>query len=1072
MPLQRYAATLPERKLLGPSQVGMRRSSPMHRLPPLLRVMIILLAVCATLVSPPVRAQSSQETGIISITVVDATSKAPLADARIVLLGATQASALTNRSGSVKYTDVPSGLYRVRVSKSGFGGSTSAQFEILGNKEVDIDVNLAAAVARADVPSGALATANGVKVIGRVSARVSISTHDVDADSSIRKVSDSLTDALGKIAGVDVTQSSNDPDAAQTISLNGHDESQTAITLDGIPLGAPGSATDLRSLNTDLFGGASVSFAAQAGSLGGAVNFRTLQPTQTWVSQASTSYGTFDRFNYQFGETGSFGKLGIALLHTLRESDNPLTFATYTDQSGLTYPHAGESSQAGNFLKLRYALDDRTTLNLTALQNDRGTSSLCTQDVTILPCGTGPGNTNANKYQFVYGTVQSLVGNVTTSLSTYVNSTDGNQNDALRYVDGVASPLVTTTKTLSRGIAFLSTVDVGRSTFSLHGSTYASVTNFMPTVNSSAFVIGSTAGTGSQTYALSDLYKINDRLSLGPNVSLASTNGSGTSLLGGLGGTWRPTGNDTYAASLSVGSSQPAAGLVRTFSDPAAARFNCAAGTAEVNGPGDLAGRQSAISYDASWTHDWKFGSLSLDVYHQSQADQLVNAQIVAAGLGFTAASPYVAALQNYFTSPYTCGPAAVLDPANVYVNEPIGDTTRVYEGFTLSGRIALGPHLVALPSYQTNGASVTAADARLAQLSSTTIVGAQIPGRPVHRGNLTLDGDLPAAGLELLANVQYVGSNNSQHIDPYALLSLGASHALGIGRIALLETNVFNTESGVLSSAAFAQPIATSGGGSLLLAANPNPPREFSLTYSFNTGAVRGAGHALPGRRATASAAVPTVAETGAAQRNRGLGAFTPFPPPPGIDPLSVADKRQSCTAADAALARPVLTQLRAAAAAFAAGQPLSPVTGIALVPHGSVRGADWYLEMRPDVGGTRDLNANTPPAGHELAGGSDAGGGPPPANAQHERLTVDGSREAPGGSVRSAPDPQRRAAFAGFRSTLNCAYFSALTQDAALTAGYTAFRGRLGVGYAPQVGLFAVRPTELGTGGGSLKH
>ena len=1047
----------------------MQRLTPMQRISSLLCVVANLLGLCALLSPSPARAQSSEGTGIISITVLDATTKAPLRDARIVLIGATQASALTNASGVVKYTDVPSGLYRVRVGKAAFGGSTSAQFEILGNKEVDIEVNLAASAAqRSAAPAVAATTANGMKVIGRVSARVSISTHDVDADSSIRKVSDSLTDALGKIAGVDVTQSSNDPDAAQTISLNGHDESQTAIGLDGIPLGAPGAATDLRALNTDLFGGASVSFAAQAGSLGGAVNFRTLQPTQTWVSQASSSYGTFDRFNYQLGETGSVGKLGVALLHTLRESNSPLTFATYADQSGFTYRHAGESSQAGNFVKLRYALDERTTLNLTALQNDRGTSSLCTQDVTILPCGSGPGNTSDNKYTFMYGTVQSLIGNVTTSLSTYVNSTDSNQNDALRYVDGVPAPLITTTKTLSRGIAFLSTVDVGRSTFTFNGSTYASLTDFHPTLEASSFVIGSTVGTSSQTFALSDLYKINDRLSVGPNVSLASTNGAGTSLLGGLGGTWRPTGSDTYAASVSVGSSEPAAGQIRSFSDPAAARFNCAAGSAEVNGPGDLAGRQSAISYDADWTHSWKFGSFNLDVYHQSQADQLVNAQIVATGLGFTTASPYVAALQAYYSSPYTCGVSAVLSPANVYVNEPIGDTTRVYEGFTLSGRIALGPHLVALPSYQTNGASVSAADARLTQVSSTTIVGAQIPGRPVHRGNLTLDGDIPAAGLELLANVQYVGSNNSQHIDPYALVSFGASHALGIGRIALLETNVFNTESGALSSLAFAQPIATSGGGSLLLAANPNPPRQFSVTYSFNTGAMRGAGHALPSRRINAATEPPPVAPSGQPSRYRGLGSFTPFPPPPGVDPLSVAERRENCTAGDAAVAGPVLAQIRAAATAFAAGQALPSVSGLSIAPYGSVATANWYFELRPDFAGTRDrMSPASAPASEGANGARTPGSGPPEPT--RERLTVSTSRD-PAGSA--PPDPRRRAASAAFRSTLNCAYVSALTQDAARTAGYTAFGGRLGVGYAPQIGLFAVRPAELGTGGGSLKH
>jgi hypothetical protein len=68
-------------------------------------------------------------------------------------------------------------------------------------------------------------------------------------------------------------------------------------------------------------------------------------------------------------------------------------------------------------------------------------------------------------------------------------------------------------------------------------------------------------------------------------------------------------------------------------------------------------------------------------------------------------------------------------------------------------------------------------------------------------------------------------------------------------------------------------------------------------------------------------------------------------------------------------------------------------------------------------------------------------------------------------------SPDPAFRAAFAKFRATISCAYFSALTQSDARNAGYTAFSGRNGLGYSPRIGLFAVRAPELGTGGGSLK-
>ena len=345
----------------------------------------LLLCIALVVSGTVVDAQSSDQTGIIQIKVVDAEKQTVLENARVFLLGPSVASALTNRTGIVKYTDVPSGLYRVRIAKAGYRPDTSAQFEVLGNKEVDIDVSMAASATLSNAT--AAGAEGGLKIIGRVQARVSIATHDVDENSAIRRISDSLLDALNTVAGVDVTQDSNDPDSPQTISLHGHDESQTAVTLDGIPLSAPGTAVNLRGINTDLFTGASASFGARAGALGGGVNFSTLQPTQTWQEQFKLADGSYDKYNWSFGETGSIGKLGIALLTTKRGGNNPLTFQDYLDQSGQTYPHGGESTSAGDLIKLRYALTDTTTLTLTALENNNGITPLCTQFTGPLPCG-------------------------------------------------------------------------------------------------------------------------------------------------------------------------------------------------------------------------------------------------------------------------------------------------------------------------------------------------------------------------------------------------------------------------------------------------------------------------------------------------------------------------------------------------------------------------------------------------------------------------------------------------------------------------------------------------------------
>ena len=1106
----------------------------MSRAPSRWSAVMLALSLFAGMIGTisPASAQSSSDTGIIQITVKDAAAQQALQDARVFLIGPTVASALTTKSGIVKYTDVPSGIYRVRVSKSGFTGVTSAAFEVLGNKQVAVDVDLGTQKPAApQTTTSNSADTGGLKIIGSVRARVSVTTTDVDENSAVRRISDSLTDALSTIGGVDVTQDSNDPNAPQTISLRGHDESQTAVTLDGIPLGAPGAATNLRSINTDLFSGAGVSFGAQAGALGGAVNFRTLQPTQTWQTKVASSYGTFDKYNYQIGETGSIGKLGIALLHTKRAGNSPLTFQDYTDQSGLDYAHGGESANIGDFLKLRYGLTDRTTLMFTALQNNQASSALCTQFVTPLPCGIGPDNGNSGKFKFAYGTVQSLIGDTAITLTAYVNNNTSLTSDLNRIIFNTCppqtivpplpctvgpspSPFSSMNGSLARGIAGSATLTRDKHTFTLSGSTYAGVTTFTPLVLTGSairFVQPSTFGTASRQVQFADQFKVNDKLTLGPNVSYAGTTGSGSSLLGGFSASWRPTNNDSYNASVSIGSSQAANGLVRSFSDPNSARVNCFANTAQVSGPGDQPGHQSAISYDAGWTHSWRTGQLTLNAYRQSQAGQLVNAQVTADSLGLPPG--YEPLVNGYFSN--VCGTSAV---PNIYVSQQIGGTTRVYQGFTATGRFGFGKNVVVIPSYSTASSMITAADPRFLGFNSTLILDSQIPGRPLHTGNLTIDALQPWSGIEFLANARYVGPNNNQRLAPFTLVNVGLSHALGIGRITLFASNLFNTESGYFSTLQYAQPIPLSGGGTLLQAANPNAPRQYTVTYSFNTGARPGAGFS---RGSGSARGGQTAGAAGTQNQQRGglgFGRLNFLPPPAGVDPLSIAASRTECTADLKPEAQKVLAELGVAATAYAAGQPLPAVTGLTVTPHGDPKGA-WYLGLGASIPqavldklrATRQATDAANPAGPRRQGGEPGG---PPGGFQ-DRVTAASSDSQQRQGPFTAP-PELTAALLPLRAVASCAYGTVMTTSEAKAKGFDVQpgvqvaaspapsaapaagapapagspapgaspgpngqrRGGGGFGggsafyYTPAIGLFVVRPPDLGTGGGSVKQ
>ena len=187
------------------------------------RVLAPLLALAILAYSTvPVLAQSS--TGEIDLNVVDSKTNEPLGNVRTFLLGAQTANALTTASGAIKFTDVPVGIYRIRLQLRGYNGASTREFDVLPDRAVHVRILLSKRTA-AGGSSTTSENDSNLKVIGVVTAHsnVSITTTDLNADSAIRRLSSSLTDALDKLAGVSVTTDATDPNSAITISLNNQD---------------------------------------------------------------------------------------------------------------------------------------------------------------------------------------------------------------------------------------------------------------------------------------------------------------------------------------------------------------------------------------------------------------------------------------------------------------------------------------------------------------------------------------------------------------------------------------------------------------------------------------------------------------------------------------------------------------------------------------------------------------------------------------------------------------------------------------------------------------------------------
>jgi hypothetical protein len=911
------------------------------------RIFAIAIAAVFAISASPALAQS--DAGEISIIVSDAMTKQPIGLARVLLDGAVITSELTGANGAVKFTDVPDGIYRARIVKRGYQSLTSASFEVLDGRVVTVAVTL-------------VADTGGLKVIGTVSvkASASISSTSIDQNSPQRRLSDDLAGALNKLSGVSVTTSSDDSDATQTISLEGHDASQTALTLDGIPLNAPGAAGNLRGFATDLFQGASVRTGAQIGGLGGSVNFTTLQPTLSWMSQVATSVGSNGKYNYSLAETGSFGKFGIAAQTVYRTVPSLVDGQYYLDASGLAYDHSGDSDYFGNLVKLRYELSDSQALTGTFLNSARNTEIVCLRQGAspALPCGYGPDNWNDGSVQLYSLTDNALLGATQVQASLYSSTSTNDLDEVNRYIDVSTGPMpeptsdpngfTNTTKT--NGFVVNATLPAKQRhtiSFQAYGTAAQNVTS--PLVVEAQPFYNGTVSTSYDAFTVTDSMHSSDKLTLAESAGVSTATGSGgITALGSLAATWRPTLKDTYTASYSVGGVAANPGRVNILSDPASLRFTCVSNpqqdTAYGNAPGQEPGPSSSISYRVGYTHLLHNGNVSLQLYRQIQAGVLLPILVNGSVLATQGVFPigYLQEVQQLYDSPAGCNlkAGAPFGPQQLYFSTPIGGVKRIYQGVELTGYATLGD-LVVQPYYNVTVSTAESNSPYFVNPYSITISGQQLPNQPLQKAGIVFDYKAPHSALEWLADAQYTSRNNPNNLPAYTTFDAGVTTALNRGTLTFAASNLTNTYGGIFASPANAVAYQTLNGYTIPTIARPLTPRSYSVTYGvkFGPGALASSqtGTAFnlprPARGGPEGAGGPPEGP-GAPGGPGGPGGgglrslLSPLPTAPPGDPFGVSTDPQRCSAADAAKAQILSGELKAyvariEAAKNAAGYP-----------------------------------------------------------------------------------------------------------------------------------------------------
>lgn len=781
------------------------------------RLWALILAL-SMMVPPSLALGQSQETGTVIVTVTDAATGKPIDNADVFLLGGdTPQNSLTNAKGLLIFDGLQPAIYRVEVEADAYKSSQSTDVEVGEGQRVDVAVKMAAAV----------------KTIASVVAHstTSVSVESVDQNSAQLKVSESLSDALNKIAGVTVDTNLYGSDSAFNISLRGADSSRTSYSINGMHVG--GAAAQEVGGFSDLFSGAGVDFSPTAMSTAGNINFYTIQPTKLWNYSFTGLVGNYSNTLGAWSLTGGTGKAAFAVEHTAGGRDFPLNGMYYADQTGSAYVHQGGNSRIANMFKTSIALSPVSNLKYTLMSGTNHQSYICSSDTTLLPCSTGPGNDMRGRNTVYTLAFSSLAGHLQYNLFTNRGHFSFNESEPNLSFNGKRMPSYGSSAYPFHNFGTYASATARRHTLS--GGFYAETDSSTSTNTFNVTqTVSSTRNNRNSSIWFSDRVKANDKLAVNYNVSQASGTGAGTSLEFDPSVTWQPKTADVFEASIGVGSAEPSWGT-GNIGDAASGQYDCHNGSVYIEGPSDQAVKQSSLQYSFSWRHTIKHGFISASVYRNNFGGQTLRAGVPFDGeppsLFPNGPASYLNQIEEIWSEPTVCG-ASPFDPSRVYISQSISGINQVSQGLDVSGQIPLGRNVIAVPSYAVTNSYISSLDPRLAATGSYYAVGAQLPHVPLHTANIAIDGHLTHSAMEWVFDAQYTSANNGNNLPPHTIYNAGLLWSTRRGTIRLLEANIFGTGTGLFTTYQGVNPMPLQGGGSFAYATTPLPPRSFTVQY------------------------------------------------------------------------------------------------------------------------------------------------------------------------------------------------------------------------------------------------
>jgi len=774
------------------------------------RASLFAVACCAAF-PPAALAESAPIAGCVR-----GPDGSPVISARVTVASLAHAATTTDARGCFTL-DAATRFATVRVDASGF--------EPFVHAGVTAGSHLTIALASA---------ATSLLTIGRVDvdARSGVSTTSAPSVTldmrraslaGFATVADVLSQELSLTA---IRPAGGGPNAPRVFALRGPDPTETLVDIDGheINNGNTGdfdlsllTPEDLQSV--EIVYGIAPSSLVGPNTIGGAINVRTLEPTQKAHGMIRTSFGSYGLFDSSVQSTGTSGRFGYALSLHRRATDGEIhrrRIAFPGDVSGqvATALVGSDASTSTALAKIRYATSgsssagfvelsvrDQSLLRdqsaaLTELRTD-GTfkdtagSFVASHNAAYgldvrLPVGArdGFGNAPASLTARHLTSVanQSVFGPGADSSSAYFfNNRDVIADDTLEFdrvgaTTSFALKAVLRTERLTEPVSVLATAGAGAQTVARRLSTaLAMPLAALPAPSS----LAQTQRSFVARYAFEALPHVHATVasyysnfstfgtSLDPRFGIVWTPTSRTALRTSLGTTFQsPTLNDLY-----VPSPLPSAGdgLVRIGN----AHLKADHATEYDLGAEQLIGGGKAVA------------RLGLDLYRTNMRTPL-QSFVPASGKGYTY-------------------------PAN------LGGA--VYQGFELRAVRDIAPGTQLRLGYSVGNAYATTVPPEIAH--GSIVAGKQFLGVPLQRGNFAIQRD-GQSGLSFRVGGAYEGRNNELNAPQFVVLDASIGYAVSGYRLDLAGQNLTN-----VYASGFTR---TNGGVPYIGASGPIPLDAYAL--------------------------------------------------------------------------------------------------------------------------------------------------------------------------------------------------------------------------------------------------